>query len=115
MQVTEAMLQEQIQLEEEMITTGSERFLRHIQEAHDADRGADTAYAVRLMQEYLDPVAAFLKDEFSKSGPGPGNKVHPLIRDVSPYVLGLIGLRCVMNTYTKATKLTVLCIKIKRS
>ena len=115
MQITEEEFAEQIKLEEEMITTGADRFMRHVTDAHTRDRGADTGYATRLMGEYLPAVAKYLADEIAKTGPGPGYKIHPLLRLIQPEVAALLGLRQLFNTYTKPTKLGTLCVKIGES
>lgn len=115
MQVTKDAFAEQIKLEEEMITTGADRFMRHVNEAHANDRGADTSYATKLMNEYLPQVAEYIKAESVKTGPGPGNKVNPLLRMIQPEVAALLGMRQLFNTYTKPTKLGILCVKIGES
>lgn len=107
----EPTIQDQIELEKRMVAYGIERYKHSLETAHEAERGADTQYAQKLMQEFILPVADAI-NAFCSTYSGKRAKYGKLIRVVEPEKAAYFGLRAVFNHFMKEEPFAALAIQI---
>lgn len=110
--MTEPTIQDQIDLEKRSVAYGIARYQRSVECAEQNDRGADTTYAQKLMQEFIAPVSASISEFCSQKGPGVKAKYRVLLSTVNADTAAYLGLRAVLNHFTKEEPLATLSIQI---
>jgi len=105
-------IQEQINLEKRMVAYGVGRYNITVQKAVEKGRGADTQSAQKLMQEFVLPVAAAIREWCESKTPGVKSKYKGLLSVVEPEVAAYLGLRAVFDHFTNNTALVALGSRI---
>ena len=105
-------IEEQLNLERRMVASGVHRYIRTVESAEENGRVADTKYAQRLLQSFLDPVAQAISDYNADLRPGVSAKYRALLRKTDSHKVAYFGLRAVLNHFTKEEPLASLGIKI---
>lgn len=107
-------IRDQLALEERMVTRGVSRYDDRQKRAEKNDRGADTAYARRLVSKHLVPLEAAIRDYIADKGPGRQRKVYGLLKNIDPAQAAYFLLRGVFNSFTKETSIQTVIINIGR-
>ena len=105
-------IQEQIELEKRMVSFGASRYQSSVEKANDKGRGGDIQSAQKLMQEFVLPVAAAIREWLDESQPGRKAKYKSLIKVVEPEQAAYLGLRAVFDHFTQQTALVSLAARI---
>lgn len=93
-------IEKQLELEKEMVHRGVEAYRKAKEAALEKNRGADTGFARRLIDEYIKP----LTDELDrikniKKGVGAHARAHVHLRDCDSDRAIFIALRCMFNAF----------------
>lgn len=105
-------IQDQIELEKRMVAYGVTRYRNSVQNAEEHGRAADTQYAQKLMQEFIEPVAKTITEFTGVIGPGVKAKYRSLLSTVEPNTAAYLGLRALFNHFTKDEPLATLATHI---
>lgn len=104
----------QLELERTMVFKGAETFERTTREAEEAGRGAETAYAQRLIQEFMLPLIEALTSFVETNRPGKHGKIRTLLKRVSPDKAMYLAMQAVFNSFTHEAPLAGLATRIGR-
>jgi DNA-directed RNA polymerase len=99
LQITEELINTQLQLEEEMTSRGADRYIRGVSNA--IERGVEdaTEYGKQIMAARLEIVAAAIAkwmEEAAEGNPSRWALAYRLIKDCSPHALAYMALKNVM-------------------
>lgn len=78
---------------------GEQAYLLSNRTAEKYGRGADTDYARRLMQEFLEPLIASLEAFTTTTGPASRGRARALLRRVDPGKAMFVALKQVFNSF----------------
>ncbi len=104
----------QLELERAMVFKGVETFERSTKEAEDNGRGAETAYAQRLLQEFMLPLIEALTSFVETNRPGKHGKIRTLLQRASPDKAMFLAMQAVFNSFTHEAPLAGLATRIGR-
>ncbi|KRR22168.1 DNA-directed RNA polymerase [Bradyrhizobium retamae] len=104
----------QLELERTMVFKGAETFERTTKEAEEAGRGAETAYAQRLLQEFMLPLIEALTSFVETNRPGKHGKIRTLLQRCSPDKAMYLAMQAVFNSFTHEAPLAGLATRIGR-
>jgi DNA-directed RNA polymerase, mitochondrial len=104
----------QLELERTMVCKGVETFERTTKEAEEAGRGAETAYAQRLLQEFMLPLIEALTSFVETDRPGKHGKIRTLLKRASPDKAMYLAMQAVFNSFTHEAPLAGLATRIGR-
>ena len=104
----------QLELERTMVFKGAETFERNTKEAEEAGRGAETAYAQRLLQEFMLPLIEALTSFVETNKPGKHGKIRTLLQRASPDKAMYLAMQAVFNSFTHEAPLAGLATRIGR-
>lgn len=107
-------IDDQLELERNMVFKGAEQFDKSTKEAEDAGRGAETAYAQRLLQEYMLPLIEALTSFVETKRPGKHGKIRTLLESASPDKAMYLAMQAVFNSFTHEAPLAGLATRIGR-
>lgn len=93
-------IEQQLELEQNMISAGATAYLRNQRESEKHGRGDQLDYAQRLMQEFIQPLSEEIAAWQTKTGPGVAGKSRALMKDVQPEVAAFITLRNLFGSFT---------------
>jgi len=105
-------IQEQIELEKRMVAYGVTRYRNSVSNAEEHGRAADTQYAQKLMQEFIEPVAKAIEEFTLEVRAGAKAKYRELLRMVEADTAAYLGLRALFNHFTKDEPLATLATHI---
>lgn len=105
-------IEDQIELEDAMVSKGIEAYKRQKEAAIAGGRGADTGFARRLMEEYVLPLSEELAVLVNKKGPGARARAHRHLQDIDPEKAMFIALRNVFSSFDKPTVPTAIANEI---
>lgn len=91
-------IEQQLELEQRMITVGAKAYLDRQRSAEAHDRGDQLDYAKRLMQEFIDPVADGIRVMQAHQGPGFLARAKAVIKPLDADVLAFLVLKNMMNS-----------------
>ncbi|MGX9389629.1 DNA-directed RNA polymerase [Nitrobacteraceae bacterium UC4449_H16] len=104
----------QLELERNMVFKGVETFERTTKEAEEAGRGAETAYAQRLIQEFMLPLIEALTSFVETNRPGKHGKIRTLLKRASPDKAMYLAMQAMFNSFTHEAPLAGLATRIGR-
>lgn len=107
-------IEDQLELERTMVRRGVETFERNQKKAEDKGRGAETAYARRLLHEYMQPLIDQLKLFLSDTGPRRQGRIKPLLLACDPEKAMFMALQSLFNSFTHEAPLAGLATRIGR-
>jgi len=105
-------IKDQIELEKRMVSFGAHRYQTSVEKANEKGRGADTQSAQKLLQEFVLPVAAAIREWLGDAQPGRKAKYKTLIEVVEPEQAAYLGLRAVFDHFTQQAALVSLASRI---
>lgn len=94
-------IEDQLAIEDSMIAKGIESYKRQKEAALAAGRGADTGFARRLLEEYIEPLAEELSAIVHKKGPGMRARALVHLKDIECDKAIFIALRNIFNAFHK--------------
>lgn len=104
----------QLELERHMRERGADNFDKAQAEAEKNGRGAETAYARRLMREFMLPLIQTLTDFVQSRGAVRGGKLRPLLIQCPPEKSMYMAMQAVFNNFTMEAPIAHLVTKIGR-
>jgi len=107
-----ASIEEQLELERVMRERGADSYERSVRESEDSGRGAETAYARRLMKEFMLPLVDALKSYLHDTRPGRRGRVRPLLSQCDPEKAMYMAMHALFNHFTMDQPLAGLARKI---
>lgn len=110
--MTEPTIQDQLDLEKRMVAYGVSRYRHSVRAAEENGRAADTQYAQKLMQSFLEPIADNISTFINTKGASRTAKYKQLISVVDPDKAAYLGLKALFNHFTKEEPLASLAIQI---
>jgi DNA-directed RNA polymerase len=93
-------IEAQLALEQGMLTRGAAGYSANLRKQEEGNRGGETTYAKRLIENYLYPLVEKLDEYLASRGAGNGGKARALIRRVASDKCMYIALRSVFNSFT---------------
>lgn len=97
-----------------MVQRGVDNYERSTKEAEENGRGAETAYARRLMKEFMEPLIAALTDFVETKRPGRQGRVRPMLAQVEPAKAVFIAMQALFNSFTFEAALASTAVRIGR-
>lgn len=107
-------IDDQLELERNMVLKGAEYYARTTKEAEEKGRGAQTTYANRLMQEFMQPLIEALTSFVDTDRPGKHGKVRVLLKRVAPDKAMYLAMQAVFNSFTHEAPLAGIATRIGR-
>lgn len=108
-------IEDQLKLETEMVNRGVEAYKRAKETAIEKGRGAETGFARRLMDEYIQPLTEELdRIKNIKSGPGVRARANVHLRNVDSDKAIFLALRAVFNAYDDKCTATAIANNVGR-
>lgn len=104
-------LNDQLKLEDDLILHGAERYEKTITDAQEGNRGSETGYSRRLVQNLINPVSTGIA-EFCTDGARKHGKFKKILKNIDSQKLAYIGLKTVMDTLHLSIGVNKLCIDI---
>ena len=105
-------IEEQLELERTMKERGADNYERALKESEQSGRGAETAYARRLMREFMLPLIESLKTYLQEKKPGKQGRVRPLLSQCDPEKSMYMAMQAVFNHFTMEAPIAHLVRKI---
>lgn len=90
-----------------MLNRGADNYVSNLRKQEMGGRGAEAAYAKRLIENYLIPLVEKLNEWLAKTSAGNRGKARALIRRVDSEKCMYIALRAVFNSFTMDDQLVV--------
>jgi DNA-directed RNA polymerase len=109
-----ASIEDQLELERQMKERGADNYERAQSDAEANGRGAETAYARRLMREFMLPLIEALTVYLKTTTPGLQGKVRPLLAQCAPDKAMYMTMQAVFNHFTMEAPIAHLVTKIGR-
>lgn len=94
-----ASIEEQLLLEERMVSRGQETYLKLQRKAEENDRGADLDYSRRLMQEYMQQLIDAFTEMMILKGAGRYGRAKGLLMRIEADKAVYITLRTLFNSF----------------
>ena len=107
-------IEAQIELERQMKERGAETYERSRTEAEKEGRGAETAYARKLMREFMMPLIENLTHFLNTPGPVKMGKIRPLLKQCPPEKAMYMAMQAMFNHFTMEAPVAHLVTKIGR-
>lgn len=104
----------QLELERNMVLKGAENYEKAIKEAEEAGRGAETSYARRLLQEFMQPLIEALTSFVETQKPGKHGKARTLLKRCDASKAMYLAMQAVFNSFTIEAPLAGLATRIGR-
>lgn len=109
-----ASIEAQLELERQMKERGADNYERSQKDAEKDGRGAETAYARRLMREFMLPLIENLTAFLKKPGAVKQGKIRPLLRQCPPEKAMYMAMQALFNHFTMEAPVAHLVTKIGR-
>lgn len=93
-------IEDQLELERHMKERGADTYERAQKESETHGRGAETAYARRLMREFMLPLIETLTAYLQEKKPGKQGRVRPLLSQCDPEKSMYMAMQAVFNHFT---------------
>lgn len=94
-------IEKQLELEQNMIDSGAEQYLKMQRNAEETGRGHELDYSRRLMKEFMLPLIEELKKWLAVKGPARLGKARTLIDMATPEAAVFIALRGIFSSFTQ--------------
>lgn len=107
-------IEAQIELERQMKERGADNYERAQRDAEKDGRGAETAYARRLMREFMLPLIENLTEFLNTKGAVKQGKIRPLLRQCPPEKAMYMTMHALFNHFTMEAPIAHLVTKIGR-
>ena len=105
-------IEDQLALEDRMISYGVDRFKSMTRAAEDQNRGCDTTYARTLTKALIAPLADAIREYRDDTQAGRGAKYRALIRGIDADKVAYFTLKSVFNHVMKEETLQTLALNI---
>ena len=109
-----ASIEAQLELERQMRERGADNHERAQRDAEKNGRGAETAYARRLMREFMLPLIENLTVFLKTPGPVKQGKIRPLLKQCPPEKAMYMAMQALFNHFTMEAPVAHLVTKIGR-
>jgi DNA-directed RNA polymerase, mitochondrial len=110
----EASIEAQLDIERQMVSRGADTYKKNKETAEANNRGAETGYARRLMEEYITPLVIELERVTARKGARVLARANAHLRDIAPEKAVFIGLRQTFNHFTYQASTTSVASNIGR-
>lgn len=107
-------IEDQLELERTMVRKGVEAFEQSQKDAEQNGRGAETKYARRLLQEFMQPLIEALTAFVDTDKPGFAGRIRVLLARCSPEKAMYLAMQAVFNSFTHEAPLAGLATRIGR-
>ena len=94
-------IEQQLALEEMMVSGGADAYLKAQRKAEEQGRGYRLDYAQKLMQEFIGPLVGALQEYTAAYGPARNARARAILRMVDPHKAIFIALRNVFGSFTR--------------
>lgn len=108
-------IQDQIRLEEELYSTGVERYTAGVDKAVEQAREQDTGYGTRILDHLLVPISSGLAEFIAGSAAAKHGKYRKLLKGADPHVLAFIGLKTLLSSLSTPSPATRVCMQIGKN
>lgn len=94
-------IERQLELEQQMIDSGAEAYIKAQREAEEAGRGHELDYSRRMMHEFILPLTEALQTWMDHRGPGKLGRARGLLKQIDPAKAMFIAMRALFGSFTR--------------